>query len=274
MPELPEVVTVTNTIKPSLINRTILNAQIFTNKIISSTSVDQFINLTKNQKILDVYNLAKYIVFELKDHVIISHLRMTGKWVIENVDQFAYKKSWLRAEILLDNNLVFRFYDMRGFGTLNIYNKQTFLKDSHLDKLGPIPLNNLTSVDYLFNKLQKSNKAIKTVLLDQHIISGLGNIYVNEVLFLSKINPLTSANLITKQQTSEIIKNCEQVLSEAILLKGSTISDFESLPGVTGSYQNKLLVHLNNKNCKICDTKISKIKVNGRGTYYCSNCQK
>ncbi|WFQ91668.1 Formamidopyrimidine-DNA glycosylase [Mycoplasma feriruminatoris] len=274
MPELPEVVTVTNTIKPSLINRTILNAQIFTNKIISSTSIDQFINLTKNQKILDVYNLAKYIVFELKDHVIISHLRMTGKWVIENVDQFAYKKSWLRAEILLDNNLVFRFYDMRGFGTLNIYNKQTFLKDSHLDKLGPIPLNNLTSVDYLFNKLQKSNKAIKTVLLDQHVISGLGNIYVNEVLFLSKINPLTSANLITKQQTSEIIKNCEQVLSEAILLKGSTISDFESLPGVTGSYQNKLLVHLNNKNCKICDTKISKIKVNGRGTYYCSNCQK
>ncbi|WFQ93362.1 formamidopyrimidine-DNA glycosylase [Mycoplasma feriruminatoris] len=274
MPELPEVVTVTNTIKPSLINRTILNAQIFTNKIISSTSVDQFINLTKNQKILDVYNLAKYIVFELKNHVIISHLRMTGKWVIENVDQFAYKKSWLRAEILLDNNLVFRFYDMRGFGTLNIYNKQTFLKDSHLDKLGPIPLNNLTSVDYLFNKLQKSNKAIKTVLLDQHVISGLGNIYVNEVLFLSKINPLTSANLITRQQTSEIIKNCEQVLSEAILLKGSTISDFESLPGVTGSYQNKLLVHLNNKNCKICDTKISKIKVNGRGTYYCSNCQK
>lgn len=79
MPELPEVVTVTNTIKPKIINRTILNSQIFTNKIISSTSVDQFINLTKNQKIYDVYNLAKYIVIELKEHVIISHLRMTGK---------------------------------------------------------------------------------------------------------------------------------------------------------------------------------------------------
>ncbi|EXU60618.1 DNA-formamidopyrimidine glycosylase [Mycoplasma mycoides] len=273
MPELPEVVTVTNTIKPKIINRTILNSQIFTNKIISSTSVDQFINLTKNQKIYDVYNLAKYIVIELKEHVIISHLRMTGKWVIENSDQYAYKKSWLRAELLLDNNLVFRFYDMRGFGTLNLYNKQTFLKDSHLDKLGPIPLNNQTSVDYLFNKLQKSNKAIKTVLLDQHVISGLGNIYVNEVLFLSKINPLTNANLITKDQTNQIIKNCETVLSQAILLKGTTISDFESLPGITGGYQTKLLVHMNNKNCKICDTKISKIKVNGRGTYYCSKCQ-
>ncbi|WP_434335110.1 DNA-formamidopyrimidine glycosylase [Mycoplasma capricolum subsp. capricolum] len=274
MPELPEVVTVTNTIKPSLINKTIIKSEIFSNKIVSSTSVEQFINLTKEQKILDIYNLAKYIVFELKEYVIISHLRMTGKWVIENSDQYAYKKSWLKAEFLLDNNLVARFYDMRGFGTLNLYNKSTFLNDSHLDKLGPIPLNNQTSVDYLFNKLQKSNKAIKTVLLDQHVISGLGNIYVNEVLFLSKINPLTSANLITKDQTKEIIKNCENVLSQAILLKGTTISDFESLPGVTGSYQTKLFVHLNNKNCKLCNTKISKIKVNGRGTYYCSSCQK
>ncbi|WP_434334689.1 DNA-formamidopyrimidine glycosylase [Mycoplasma capricolum subsp. capricolum] len=274
MPELPEVVTVTNTIKPSLINKTIIKSEIFSNKIVSSTSVEQFINLTKEQKILDIYNLAKYIVFELKEYVIISHLRMTGKWVIENSDQYAYKKSWLKAEFLLDNNLVARFYDMRGFGTLNLYNKSTFLNDSHLDKLGPIPLNNQTSVDYLFNKLQKSNKAIKTVLLDQHVISGLGNIYVNEVLFLSKINPLTNANLITKDQTKEIIKNCENVLSQAILLKGTTISDFESLPGVTGSYQTKLFVHLNNKNCKLCNTKISKIKVNGRGTYYCSSCQK
>ncbi|WP_434325032.1 DNA-formamidopyrimidine glycosylase [Mycoplasma capricolum] len=274
MPELPEVVTVTNTIKPSLINKTIIKSEIFSNKIISSTSVEQFINLTKEQKILDIYNLAKYIVFELKEYVIISHLRMTGKWVIENSDQYAYKKSWLKAEFLLDNNLVARFYDMRGFGTLNLYNKSTFLKDSHLDKLGPIPLNNQTSVDYLFSKLQKSNKAIKTVLLDQHVISGLGNIYVNEVLFLSKINPLTNANLITKDQTKEIIKNCENVLIQAILLKGTTISDFESLPGITGGYQTKLLVHMNNKNCKICDTKISKIKVNGRGTYYCSSCQK
>lgn len=79
MPELPEVVTVTNTIKPSLINKTIIKSEIFSNKIVSSTSVEQFINLTKEQKILDIYNLAKYIVFELKEYVIISHLRMTGK---------------------------------------------------------------------------------------------------------------------------------------------------------------------------------------------------
>lgn len=79
MPELPEVVTVTNTIKPSLINRTIIKSEIFSNKIVSSISVEQFINLTKEQKILDIYNLAKYIVFELKEYVIISHLRMTGK---------------------------------------------------------------------------------------------------------------------------------------------------------------------------------------------------
>lgn len=79
MPELPEVVTVTNTIKPSLINKTIIKSEFFSNKIVSSTSVEQFINLTKEQKILDIYNLAKYIVFELKEYVIISHLRMTGK---------------------------------------------------------------------------------------------------------------------------------------------------------------------------------------------------
>ncbi|EOA07052.1 Formamidopyrimidine-DNA glycosylase [Mycoplasma yeatsii 13926] len=275
MPELPEVSTVVKVIKPKITNKIIKDANIFSEKIIKTKSAFDFKNLVKNQKINEVFNKAKYIVIKLDDYVIISHLRMTGKWVVEQQNNYSYKQSWLRAEILLDDDMVFRFYDARGFGTLDIYNKNNYLVESKLNKLGPVPLNGQTTVDYLYSKTKNSNKAIKTLLLDQNIIAGLGNIYVNEVLFLSKILPNKASKLLSKEQIKDIIYNAEQVLQKAIEMNGTTINDFESLPGVKGEYQNELKVHLqNNKNCKVCGSKILKIQVNQRGTYYCNNCQK
>ncbi|AGJ90947.1 DNA-formamidopyrimidine glycosylase [Mycoplasma putrefaciens] len=274
MPELPEVTTVVKVIKPKILNKTILGINIFTPKIVKSDSVDNFQKKVKNQKINKVFNKAKYIVLELDEHVIISHLRMTGKWVVEQAETYSYDRSWLRAEISLDDQKFFRFYDARGFGTLDIYDKKDYQIVSGLDQLGPIPLNNQVSVDYLYSKTQKTNRAIKTLLLDQHIIAGLGNIYVNEVLFLSKVLPDKPAKLLSRSQVEDIINNSEQVLQKAIAMNGTTISDFESLPGVKGEYQNELLVHLrNNKKCKHCGSKILKTQVNNRGTYYCSVCQ-
>lgn len=275
MPELPEVSTVVKVIRPKIINKIIKNSEIFSDKIIKTESVNNFKNLVKDQKINNVFNKAKYIVIELDDYVIISHLRMTGKWVVEQPNNYSYKQSWLRAEILLDDNMMFRFYDARGFGTLDIYNKNNYLVESKLNKLGPIPMNGQTTVDYLYSKTKNSNKAIKTLLLDQNIIAGLGNIYVNEVLFLSKILPDKASKLLSKEQIKDIIHNADQVLKKAIQMNGTTINDFESLPGVKGQYQIELKVHLqNNKNCQVCGSKILKIQVNQRGTYYCSKCQK
>lgn len=132
---------------------------------------------------------------------------------------------------------------------------------------------NLTS-EYLLDKYKKKKLPIKSVLLDQNIIVGIGNIYADEILFLSKINPLKKCNLITKKEAENIIKYTKKVLEAAIEKGGTTIRTYSSVDGVHGLFQNELFVHGKDKNnCPICNTKIEKIKVGGRGTYYCPKCQ-
>ena len=121
--------------------------------------------------------------------------------------------------------------------------------------------------------VNKKSMPIKSILLDQKVISGLGNIYVDEVLYLSKLNPLKAGKLITKEDIENIIKNSIIVLNKATCLGGTTVHSFQSSHGVTGRFQNELLVHTK-KECAICGCQINKIKVGGRGTYYCPSCQK
>ena len=149
-----------------------------------------------------------------------------------------------------------------------------------IDKIGPLVKlglepwdDNLTS-EYLLDKYKKKKLPIKSVLLDQNIIVGIGNIYADEILFLSKINPLKKCNLITKEEAENIIKYTKKVLEAAIEKGGTTIRTYSSVDGVHGLFQNELFVHGKDKNnCPICNTKIEKIKVGGRGTYYCPKCQ-
>ena len=141
-------------------------------------------------------------------------------------------------------------------------------------KLGLEPwedsLNNL----YLLDKFN-SNIPIKTLLLDQSIITGIGNIYADEILFKARVNPVKKGKDITKEECDLIIKYTKEILENAIKLGGTTIKSFTSSLGVTGHFQGNLLVHnKEGENCPNCGNKIEKIKVNGRGTYYCPNCQK
>ena len=142
-----------------------------------------------------------------------------------------------------------------------------------LKTLGPEP-EDLT-FDYLKEKYKKKTIAIKSTLLDQSIFVGLGNIYADEVLFLTKINPLKKTNQLTEDEIKKIIKNTKIVLKKATELGGSTIKTYMPEEGVAGRFQNQLLVHnRQNQKCLNCDSIILKTKVGGRGTYYCPNCQK
>ena len=136
-----------------------------------------------------------------------------------------------------------------------------------------IQYKNLTP-SYLKEKYKNKKLPIKTVLLDQSIITGIGNIYADEILFLSKINPLEKASNLNDEQLSKIITNTKNVLEKAIKEGGTTIRSYTSEEGVTGLFQNELYVHQReNEECRICKTIIKKIKVGGRGTYYCEKCQ-
>ena len=154
-------------------------------------------------------------------------------------------------------------------------------KKEDIDKIGPLvelglePWDNKLTSKYLLDKFKNKRLPIKTVLLDQSIIVGIGNIYADEILFLCKINPLKKCNLITEEEANNIIKYTRSVLEEAIKMGGTTIRTYSSVDGVHGLFQKELLVHGKDKDtCPECNTKIEKIRVGGRGTYYCPNCQK
>ncbi len=165
--------------------------------------------------------------------------------------------------------------DTRKFGKMYLIKKKDIENIGPLKNLGVEPWDRNLTCEYLLDKYRLKRLPIKSVLLDQSIIVGIGNIYADEILFLSGINPLKKCNLIDKKEASNIIKYTKEILESAIKKGGSTIRSYSSVDGVHGLFQNELLVHgKDNGKCPVCGNVIIKIKVGGRGTYFCSNCQK
>jgi len=270
MPELPEVETVKNTLKKLVLNKKIVDVNIRYNNIIEYPSVDEFKEQIINQTINDIKRRGKWLIFELDNYYLLSHLRMEGKYIIRNLNDFYDRHE--HVEFIFSDNTCLRYKDVRKFGKMHLIKKEELYLRKPLNELGLEPWDKELNVDYLKSKYNK--KEIKTVLLDQSIIVGIGNIYADEILFLSKINPLKKANELNNNELENIIKYTKEVLDKAILLGGTTIKSYESSEGVHGRFQNELLVHNNKDNCPDCNTKIEKIRIGGRGTYYCPECQK
>lgn len=273
MPELPEVETVRNTLKPKLIGRTITNVKIYYDNIIDYPTSKEFIERIINQKINDISRYGKWLILILDDYYLLSHLRMEGKYFFKSPNDSLSPHE--HVVFTLDNKEELRYHDVRKFGKMLLIEKDKIKEIGPLKDLGYEPWSEDLTISYLKEKYKNKKLPIKTVLLDQSIITGIGNIYADEILFLSKINPLKKSCLLTDEELSNIIKYTRQILSEAIKKGGSTIRSYTSVNGVHGLFQQELLVHTKeNTPCKNCGTTIVKIKVNGRGTYYCPNCQK
>lgn len=270
MPELPEVETVKEVLKKELLNQKILDVIVNYPKMIEQISVEDFIKNLKNQVIIDIKRRGKWLLFELNDYFLLSHLRMEGKYYIKNFDD----------EVTRHQNVIFRFKDFelryndtRKFGRMYLLKKDNIYNYKPLSELGYEPWDVNLNIEYLKSKYKNKKNPIKTVLLDQSIIVGIGNIYDDEILFLSKINPYKKASDLTDIELSSIINNTKVVLEKAIKLGGTTIKSYTSSEGVHGRFQNELLVHTK-KECPICHNKLNIEKINGRSTYYCANCQK
>ena len=269
MPEWPEVETVKNSLKNYVLNRKILKVDVLYKGIINYPSVKEFIEKITNQTILDVKRRGKYLVFVLEDYNLISHLKMEGKYFIK--DKYEITKHD-HVIFTLDNNKYLIYNDTRKFGKMYLINKE-YDNNSPLNILGLEPWDKELTISYLKDKLNR-NIAIKTLLLDQTIIVGIGNIYADEILFLSKINPLRKGYTLTNLELENIIKYTKEVLEKAISQGGTTIRTYSSVNGIHGLFQQELLVHGKTSNCPNCQEQILKIRVGGRGTYYCNNCQK
>lgn len=210
-------------------------------------------------------------MFELDNYYLLSHLRMEGRYHIRKINDNVEKHE--HVSIVLDDNRELRYMDTRKFGRMHLIEKDKIYDQKPLNELGLEPWDEHLNTTYLKEKYHKKNLPIKTVILDQSIIVGIGNIYADEILFLSRIHPLTKASELTKKQLQNIIDYTKQVLQKAIKLGGTTIRTYESREGVHGGFQNELLVHEQDI-CPNCKNKIIKVKVGGRGTYYCEKCQK
>lgn len=271
MPELPEVETVKNSLKKKVINKIITDIKIYYDKIVEFPDIDTFKKQIKNQKINDVKRRGKWLLFELDNYYLLSHLRMEGKYFFRNLNDKMDKHEHI--SFVLDNNEEMRYHDTRKFGRMYLLEKEKAFKMRPLNELGKEPWDEDLNVKYLKEKLKNKQIPIKTVLLDQSIIVGIGNIYVDEVLFMSRLNPLIKGKDVDELYLQKIIDNTKIVLEKAIKLGGTTIKSYTSSEGVHGRFQNELLIHTKEK-CPECNRNVTKIKIGGRGTYYCENCQK
>lgn len=273
MPEKPEVITVAKKLEKKILGKKIIDVNILYPKMIDYPDIVTFKKCIKNQTINSITTRGKWIVVELDTDYLLFHLRMEGKFFFRNKNDEINKHEHII--FLLNDEIELRFADVRKFAKVMLIPKDKLLTMKPYTELGLEPWDKNLNVEYLKEKLKNKKLPIKTILLDQSIITGIGNIYADEILFLSKVNPLTKPNLLTDVDFDNIIKNTTKVLDKAIEEGGTTIRSYTSEEGVTGLFQNNLNVHQREgEECYTCKTKIVKIRVGGRGTYYCPKCQK
>ena len=271
MPELPEVETIKNVLSKIVIGKTIKSIDVYRNLTIEGDA-SEFKKSLIGETFLSMSRIGKYLIFHLSnDKVIISHLRMEGKYYefLENERDSKYAK----VTFHFTDNTKLCYDDSRAFGILKLSSEDKYQKEEMLSKLGPEPFD-VTDVNFILKKVKHSKKPIKTTLLDQTLITGLGNIYVDETLYASHIHPLTPANKVSKKEWEDIISNSREILKIAIEMGGSTIKSYHPGKDIDGNFQTRIKIYgRSGEICPTCGHTYRFIKVGGRGTTFCPCCQ-
>ena len=288
MPELPEVEVVRRSLQSFIKGLKIKKATIF-NKNLRYKIDKNLPKCIKNRRIIFIKRRSKFLLLGLENgNTILIHLGMTGKIFILNNNSnklfnpnFYYqneiKKKHNHIEIEFNKSKKMIYNDIRKFGFIKLVRTSLISKNKHLKNLGPEPLNKEFNINYLNLKTCNKKKNVKNILLDQKIISGIGNIYSNEILHLSSINPRKVSRSLKAIEKQNIVKNTKAVLLKAIKFGGSSIRDFEGISGKTGSFQHEFMAY--NRGGQLCrkfkcNGKIKKIYISNRSTFYCSKCQR
>lgn len=267
MPELPEVQTVLDTLKYQIRDCKITDINVIYKPIVNC-ELSEF-NKLIGQHFRDFKRRGKYLLFIMDDVVLVSHLRMEGKYYLMVPDEPVSKH--MHVIFGLDNGKQLRYNDVRKFGRMELYPLDYDF--SHFKNLGPEPFDESFNHEYVKEYFSKIKKPIKEVLLDQSFVAGCGNIYADEVCSAIEIRPDTPVNRLNDEDIDRLIVSVRDILNEAIKAGGTTIRSYTSSLGVSGRFQLSLRVHTLDK-CPKCGSDIIKIRIGGRGTYYCPLCQK
>jgi len=286
MPELPEVEIVKKSLKKNVKDKKILDV-VITNRNLRFKVEKDFEKILKNRKIQNVNRYAKNIILKLNGNIyVIIHLGMTGTFhlirnnVLKNTNLSFYQSKDLPVKhnhiILIFKKFRVIYNDPRRFGFFKLLKDKESFK-LYLNNIGYEPLDKNFNLKYLKKSILFRKKCIKSILLDQKIISGIGNIYANEILFHSGLNPRKKGIKLKDFELKYLYKYSKLVLRKAILKGGSSIRDFRNTEGDKGSFQDNFKVYnKDDHNCpnKKCNYKIKKINISNRSTFYCENCQK
>ncbi|MCM3741147.1 DNA-formamidopyrimidine glycosylase [Oceanobacillus luteolus] len=273
MPELPEVETIKRTLEQLVLNKTIEAVDVHWGKIIKAPDdVERFKQLLIGQTFRRLGRKGKFLLFYLDDYVLVSHLRMEGKYRVLPV--LTEKDKHTHVIFTFTDGEALYYNDVRKFGTMHLYPIGEEMNRAPLKKLGPEPFDSAFTFDYFKQKLNKTERLIKAVLLDQTIVTGLGNIYVDETLFKARVHPMRRANTLSDEEIKRIREAAIITLKEAVELGGTTIRSYVNSQGEMGMFQQELYVYgQQTKACKDCGEEIIKLKVAGRGTHICAACQ-
>ncbi len=288
MPELPEVEVVKKSLKKTIHDLSIKNIDIL-NKSLRYKINENLMKKMIRSKVLSVSRRSKYILINLNNnYTILIHLGMTGKIILIDANKKKYPTSFyykLKDNNQIHNHMVFKFNnnsviiynDVRKFGFIKVFKTDKILQSSHLQNLGPEPLTNKFNFNYFKKNIKKRSVFIKDLLMNQKFLAGLGNIYVNEAIFLSKINPKTKSCNLTNIKVRALVKNIKKILKKAINEGGSSIKDFNNIRGKEGNFQQFFNVYGREGKCCTrlnCIGTVRRIIMSNRSTFYCNICQK
>ena len=270
MPELPEVETTAQGLRPLIINHSVASVGIYRPKL--RWEIPKHLSTTlKNKTIQSVERRAKYLLVNFENGTLVLHLGMSGSICVVPTDLPLKKHE--HFELILTNNTSLRLNDPRRFGAVlwQHIDEKLFL----FTTLGPEPLTEAFNAEYLFQRAQGRVQNIKTFIMSNPVVVGVGNIYASESLFAAKISPKTPAGKISIKRFQVLTQSIKNILSEAIERGGTTLKDFSAVDGKPGYFAQELSVYgRGNKPCRRCNGKIKKIIQNQRASYYCPKCQK
>ena len=281
MPELPEVETVRLGLNQVTLNQVILGGDVLLARTIAHPiSVGEFLAQLENVTIISWHRRGKYLLAELTTlnagdaGWLGVHLRMTGQLLWLNQEEPLQKHT--RVRLFFQDSRELRFVDLRTFGQMWWVPPDVAPESiiTGLKRLGPEPFSADFSLEYLAGKLRNRQRPIKTALLDQELVAGVGNIYADEALFLSGVPPDMLCSALSLEQIERIRTSVIQVLQASIEVGGTTFSNFLNVQGVNGNYSGVAWVYgRTGEPCRVCGTSIQRLKLAGRSSHFCAKCQ-
>ncbi|SHO51445.1 bifunctional DNA-formamidopyrimidine glycosylase/DNA-(apurinic or apyrimidinic site) lyase [Desulfopila aestuarii] len=276
MPELPEVETICRGIRPHIIDRAIEKISYSGKKLRIAVPIDEIRDTLIGRRITGVRRRAKFILVEMEDKSLLAiHLGMTGNLGIFSPERKIAKHCHL--QFLLSDGMELRYADARRFGSIQALSSEEAreIENSLFRTTGPEPFSDEFTADYLFQISRGRNVPVKSFIMTNQVVAGVGNIYANESLFQAGIDPNRSASSITFEHCAMLITRIREVLSNAIACGGSTISDYVNANQEGGYFQINFQVYgRGGEICKSCNSTIVKVQIRGRTSYYCPKCQR